>query len=276
VQYESIDTTPRLARHAFTEGTGHLPQHNKQLDRCKRLICRCYPLRNSTTTEQPNAYGTPQSPRLNEGQQKVNICSWCFQGSSEKRCIGQDEEGQRQEEGPQEAPCASPQAQGRDREAQGSSLLHQAVPKVLRHVDCQIWYNFMMNWYKAIVYLNGDKVQEMFDLSLQELKDRLRLKIKELDATSIPPLTKLCCGPANRVHGIVRLKRFRYKQLKRKTMFLLAQNRTLIKLSVPRTLSSVFLALKVRANIIIGRTATLCGGARSKPCVIRSFNSSHL
>ncbi len=28
----------------------------------------------------------------------------------------------------------------------------------------------MMNWYKAIVYLNGDKVQEMFDFSLQELK----------------------------------------------------------------------------------------------------------
>ncbi len=117
MQYESIDTTPRLARRAFTEGTGHLPQHNKQLDRCKRIICRCYPLRNSTTTEHPNAYGTPQSPRLNEGQQKVNICSWCLQGSFEKRCIGQDEEGQRQEEGPQEAPCASPQAQGRDREA---------------------------------------------------------------------------------------------------------------------------------------------------------------
>jgi len=135
----------------------------------------------------------------------------------------------------------------------------------------------MMNWFKAIVYLNGDKVQEMFDFSLQELKDRLRLKIKKLDATSISPLTKLCYGPANRVHGMMRLKRFRYKQLKRKTMFLLAQNRTSIKLSVPRTLSSVSLALKVRANINIGRTVTLCvGGARSKPCVIRSSNSSPL
>ncbi len=85
----------------------------------------------------------------------------------------------------------------------------------------------MMNRYKAIVYLNGDKVQEMFDFSLQELKERLRLKIKELDATSSSPLTKLCCGPANRLHGIVRLRLFRYKQLKRKTLFLLAQNRTL-------------------------------------------------
>ncbi len=48
----------------------------------------------------------------------------------------------------------------------------------------------MMNRYKAIVYLNGEKVQEMFDFSLQELKERLRLKIKELDATSSSPLTK--------------------------------------------------------------------------------------
>jgi len=55
---------------------------------------------------------------------------------------------------------------------------------VIAHVDCQIWYNFLMNRYKAIVYLNGDKVQEMFDFNLHELKERLRQKISELDATS--------------------------------------------------------------------------------------------
>ena len=47
-----------------------------------------------------------------------------------------------------------------------------------------------MNRYKAIVYLNGDKVQEMFDFSLHELKERLRQKISELDATSSTLLTK--------------------------------------------------------------------------------------
>jgi len=68
--------------------------------------------------------------------------------------------------------------------------LHQALPQVIAHVDCQIWYNFLMNRYKAIVYLNGDKVQEMFDFSLHELKERLRQKISELDATSSTLLTK--------------------------------------------------------------------------------------
>ena len=47
-----------------------------------------------------------------------------------------------------------------------------------------------MNRYNAIVYLNGDKVQEMFDFSLHELKERLRQKISELDATSSTLLTK--------------------------------------------------------------------------------------
>ncbi len=68
--------------------------------------------------------------------------------------------------------------------------MHQALPQVIRHVDCQIWYNFLMNRYNAIVYLNGDKVQEMFDFSLHELKERLRQKISELDATSSTLLTK--------------------------------------------------------------------------------------
>ena len=33
-------------------------------------------------------------------------------------------------------------------------------------------------------------IQEMFDFSLQELKERLRQKMRELDATSSTPLTK--------------------------------------------------------------------------------------
>ncbi len=41
-----------------------------------------------------------------------------------------------------------------------------------------------MNRYKATVYLNGDKVQQMFDFNLLELKERLRQKISKLDATS--------------------------------------------------------------------------------------------
>ncbi len=50
------------------------------------------------------------------------------------------------------------------------------------HTDC--------DRYKAVIYLNGDKVQEMFDFSLHELKERLRQKISELDATSSTLLTK--------------------------------------------------------------------------------------
>ncbi|DBB06393.1 TPA: hypothetical protein ACH3X1_011955 [Trebouxia sp. C0004] len=42
----------------------------------------------------------------------------------------------------------------------------------------------------AIVYLNGDSIQETFDFSLQELKERLRKRIDEVDATSHMPLTK--------------------------------------------------------------------------------------
>ena len=38
---------------------------------------------------------------------------------------------------------------------------------------------------------------------------------------------KLCCGPRNKLHGIVRLRLFGYKQLKRKTLFLIGPNRTL-------------------------------------------------
>ena len=53
-----------------------------------------------------------------------------------------------------------------------------------------MWYNFMMNRYKAFVYLNGEVVQEMFDFSLFELKERLGQKIRELNATSHSPLTK--------------------------------------------------------------------------------------
>ena len=61
---------------------------------------------------------------------------------------------------------------------------------MIRHVDCQLYFNNMWNRYKADIYLNGDKVQEMFDFSLFELKERLVKKIDELDATSHSPLTK--------------------------------------------------------------------------------------
>ena len=140
---------------------------------------------------------------------------------------------------------------------------------MIRHVDCQLYFNVVWNRYKAVIYLNGTKVQELFDFSLQELKERLRKRIDELHATSHTPLTKAVLWTLNHLHGIVRLILFRYKQLKRKTLFLLAQNRTLDQKVCTR--DPVY-----RANINIGRTATLCvGGARSKPCV-RSFNSSHL
>ena len=48
----------------------------------------------------------------------------------------------------------------------------------------------MWNRYKAVIYLNGEKVKEMFDFSLYELKERLTKHIEQLDATSHTPLTK--------------------------------------------------------------------------------------
>ena len=61
---------------------------------------------------------------------------------------------------------------------------------MIRHVDCQLYFNVVWNRYKAVIYLNGTKVQELFDFSLQELKERLRKRIDELDATSHTPLTQ--------------------------------------------------------------------------------------
>ncbi len=48
---------------------------------------------------------------------------------------------------------------------------------MIRHVDCKLYFNIMWNRYKAVIYLNSTKVQEMFDFSLQELKERLRQRI---------------------------------------------------------------------------------------------------
>ena len=107
-----------------------------------------------------------------------------FQGPSEKCCVGQDEG---QSKGRQEVPQA--QACEGHSQAQGGSILHTPLPQV-RHVDVEMMYNFMRNRYKANVYLNGVRVNAMFDFSLQELKDRVRLRIAELDATSSVPLSK--------------------------------------------------------------------------------------
>ena len=61
---------------------------------------------------------------------------------------------------------------------------------MIKHVDCKFFFNVRWNRYKAVIYLNGREVQEMFDFSLQELKERLRKRIVELDATSHTPLTQ--------------------------------------------------------------------------------------
>ena len=71
-----------------------------------------------------------------------------------------------------------------------NNTVYEIILQVIRHVDCQLYFNVMWNRYKAVIYLNGTKVQEMFDFSLQELKERLRKRIDELDATSHTPLTK--------------------------------------------------------------------------------------
>ena len=60
----------------------------------------------------------------------------------------------------------------------------------MRHVHVEILYNFMLDRYKALIYLNGVIVQEMFDTHLAEQKERAVARTLELDATSISLLTK--------------------------------------------------------------------------------------
>ena len=57
----------------------------------------------------------------------------------------------------------------------------------MRHVHVEILYNFMLDRYKALIYLNGVIMQEMFDTHLAELKERAAARI---DATSSSPITK--------------------------------------------------------------------------------------
>lgn len=53
-------------------------------------------------------------------------------------------------------------------------------------------YNYMYNRYKAVLYLNGGKLQEMYDFSLPELKQRVQQKTAQVDATGTgTPLTKV-------------------------------------------------------------------------------------
>ncbi|KAL0036347.1 hypothetical protein WJX77_003448 [Trebouxia sp. C0004] len=105
------------------------------------------------------------------------------------------DEGHIQAQGPQEISQeahVSPQAQGRDHHGQEDSILQAVIPQMIRRVDCEIWYSCMYNLvrYEANVQVNGKKVQDLFDFSLQELKERLRLKIKRLDASSSSLLTE--------------------------------------------------------------------------------------
>ena len=115
----------------------------------------------------------------------VSMSDWCYQSLCESCCVVRAG-------GPQEISqkaCASSQAQGRDRHEQ-EGLLHQVIPQVIRHVDCEVWYIYMYNQYKANVCLSGQKVHEMSDFSLQELKERLWKRIGDLNATSHTLLTK--------------------------------------------------------------------------------------
>ncbi len=124
---------------------------------------------------------------------QVKVCARCFQGTFEKCCIGQDKVKGRKEEVTQEGRQASrAQAQACEghREEEGGSLLHPPVQKMIRHFDVDLWFNVMYNRFKANIYLNGVKVQEMFDFSLAELKERIKVRQAELDATSSTPLTK--------------------------------------------------------------------------------------
>jgi hypothetical protein len=49
---------------------------------------------------------------------------------------------------------------------------------VIRQVDVDFLLNFTTNRYKANLYLNGVRVQEMFDFSFSELKQRVAAKMQ--------------------------------------------------------------------------------------------------
>ncbi len=157
------------------------------------IWCAMHALPHSVTTQQPNAYGTSKSPRNPNKGFQVKVCPRCFQGTFEKCCLAQDQCKGRQEEEGWQASRAQTQAREGDSKEEGSSILHPPLQKMIRHFDVDLWFNVMYIRYEADIYLNGVKVQEMFDFSLAELKERIKVRQVELDVTSSAPLTKAVC-----------------------------------------------------------------------------------
>ncbi len=126
-------------------------------------------------TKQSNAYGTPQSTFKHEKGIKIKVCARYIQGPFEKCYFGQDQVKKgRQEEVTQEVTQearASPQ--GRDRHAQEGSLLQASLPQI-RHFDCEVLFLIPSNRCQALMYCNGELVEEMYDLSVVQLKKRLK------------------------------------------------------------------------------------------------------
>ena len=120
------------------------------------------------------------------------MCTRYFQGTFEKCCIGQDKVEGQPEEVTQEAcqaPRAPPQACEGHREEEQGSLLHPPLLQI-RHFDYDSVFLIPSNRFKAVIYCNAVLVQEMYDISVMELRKRLRQRLIELDATSSSPLTK--------------------------------------------------------------------------------------
>ncbi len=76
-----------------------------------------------------------------------------------------------------------------DREEEGSSILQPPLPQI-RHFDCEFLFLILSGLFKALIYCNGELVQEMYDHSVVKLRQRLRKRLIELAATSHSPLTK--------------------------------------------------------------------------------------
>ena len=66
----------------------------------------------------------------------------------------------------------------------------QAPLPQVKHFDCDFMLLIPSRLFKALIYCNGELVQEMYDYNVVDLRRRLKDRLMELDATSHSPLTK--------------------------------------------------------------------------------------
>jgi len=116
----------------------------------------------------------------------IHTDAWHLQESNGQACKGAQESPQ---EKVSQSLWASSQAQIRSTQAQADSILQESLPQI-RDYDCDFFFLIPSKLFKALIYCNGQLVQELYDHYVVDLTRRLKDRLIELDATSHSPLTE--------------------------------------------------------------------------------------